>query len=156
MNPYETPEVQETEVKIETKPQETRTFPGHESRKVRELMKSLSMEIFGKSSRYQKLFEYDEVKTVEVDEVVPGQNGEPDTTKKVRVPLMTGHGKGYKQTVRRYRSVEEVLQLLLDFKAARDEHIAKMKSSREAARAKQEEEARLKKVQEDLGGSALT
>jgi hypothetical protein len=149
-------QTQEAEVKIETKPQEARTFPGKESREVRELLKSLSLEIFGKSSRYQKLFEYDEVKTVEVDEVVPGKDGEPDTTKKVRVPLMTGPGKGSKQSVRRYRSVEEVLQLLLDFKAARDQHIANMKAQQEAARAKQEEEARLKKIQDDLGGSALT
>ena len=148
--------VQETEVKLETKPQETRTMQGHESRAVREQLKALSLEIFGKSSRYQKLFEYDQVKTVKIKETVPGENGAPDTEVEKEVPLMVGPGKGSKTSVRRYRSVEEVLQLLLDFKAKRDEYIAQMKKQQEEAKAKADAEAKAKKIQEELGGSALT
>ena len=155
MDPNAVPQepVQETEVKLETKPQETRTMQGQESRAVREQLKALSMEIFGKSSRYQKLFEYDQVKTHKIKETVPGENGAPDTEVEKEVPLLYN---GSKQSTRRYRSVEEVLQLLLDFKAKRDEYIAQMKKQQEEAKAKADAEAQSKKVQEELGGSALT
>lgn len=153
MNPNATPEVQETEVKIETQPQATRTMQGQESRAVREVMKQLSMEVFGKSSRYQKLFEYDQVKTHKIKETVPGENGEPDTEVEKEVPLLFN---GSKQSTRKYRSVEEVLQLMIDFKAKRDAFMAQMEQQKAEAKAKQEAEAQAKKVQEELGGSALT
>lgn len=153
MNPNATPEVQETEVKIETQPQEQRTLQGQESRAVREALKALSLEVFGKSSRYQKLFEYDHVKTHKIKETVPGENGAPDTEVEKEVPLLFN---GSKQSVRKYRSVEEVMQLMLDFKAKRDEFVAQMKAQQEEAKKKAEAEAQAKKVQEELGGSALT
>lgn len=124
-----------------------------ESREQREKLKALSLEIFGKSSRYQKLFEYDEVLTHKVTETIPGENGEPDRTETKEVPTLYN---GVKQSRRRYRTAEEVLQLMLDFKAKRDEFLKQMEEQKAAAKAKKEEEARLAKIQEELGGSALT
>lgn len=153
MNPNATPEVQETEVQITTQEVSGGTIQGHETREQREQMKALSLEIFGKSSRYQKMFQYDDVLTHEVDETVPGENGEPDTTKKVRVPLLFN---GSKQSRRKYRTVEQVIQLLTEFKAKREEFIAKMNQQKAEDAAKKEAELAAKKVQEELGGSALT
>jgi hypothetical protein len=145
-------QVQETEVKIETQPQATRTFQGQES--WREAMKALSKEIFGSESRYKKLFEYDHVLTQKVKETVPGENGQPDTEREVEVPIYAKGTKNVKQSVRKYRSVEEVFQLLLDFKAKRDAFIAQMKQQQEEAKAKAEQDAKLRKVQDELAGSA--
>lgn len=146
----------ETEHHIHTKHHETRTLRGHESRPVREALKALSKEVFGASSRYEKLFEYDHVLTHKVKETVPGENGAPDTEREVEVPLMAKGTTKVKQSVRKYRSVEEVMQVMLDFKAKRDAFIAEMKAQQEAAKAKQEADAKAKKLQDDLGGSALT
>lgn len=152
MNPNATPEVQETEVQITTKESVGGTPQGRETREQREQMKALSTEVFGKSSRYQKMFVYNDVLTHEVDEVVPGVDGAEDTTKKVRVPLLYN---GSKQSRQKYRTVEQVIQLLQEFKAKRDEFMAQMKAQQEAAAAKEAELA-AKKLQEELGGSALT
>lgn len=149
--------VQETEVKIETKPQDERGTPqGYETREQRDQMKALSLEIFGKTSRYQKLFEYDEVLTHSVEETVPGENGEPDTVKKVQVPTFAKNTTKVKQSRRKYRTVEQVIQVLQEFKAKRDEFIAKMKAEQEAAKVKKDAEDQAKKIQEELAGSALT
>lgn len=148
-----TSEVKETEVQIETQPVAGGTTQGKETRAQREEMKALSLEIFGKTSRYSKLFVYDDVLTHEVDEVVPGENGAEDTTKKVRVPLLFN---GSKQSRRKYRNVEEVIQLLRDFKGKRDEFLAQMKAQQAEAAAKKEADLAAKKLQEELGGSALT
>lgn len=146
-------ETVETEVQITTEESSGGTVQGHETRAQRDQMKALSLEIFGKSSRYQKMFQYDDVLTHEVDEVVPGENGEPDTTKKVRVPLLYN---GSKQSRRKYRTVEQVIQVLVEFKAKRDEFIAQMKKQQEEAAAKKEAELQAQKLQQELGGSALT
>jgi hypothetical protein len=126
------------------------------SRELREELKSLSKEVFGVSSKWQKLMEYDHVLTHKVKETVPGENGEPDTEREVEVPLYAPGTTKVKQSVRKYRTPEEVLELLKGFKAKRDEFIAQMKAQQEAAKAKAAEEAQAKKVQEELAGSALT
>lgn len=123
------------------------------SREQREQLKALSLEIFGKTSRYQKLYEYDEVKTQTVTETVPGENGQPDTTKETNVPVLFN---GSKQMTRRFRTTEEVLELMLNFKAKREEFMAQMKAQQEEAKAKTDAETQAKKIQEQLGGSALT
>lgn len=121
----------------------------------RQELKALSQEVFGVSSKWQKLLEYDEVKKTKVKETVPGENGAPDTEREVEVPLYVP-GTKVKQSTRRYRSIEEVLELLREFKAKRDEYIAQIKKQQEEAKAKKEAEEQARKVQEQLGGSALT
>ena len=136
-----------------TAQEKTRNF--NPTRKQREQLKALSKEIFGASSKWQKLMEYDHVLTHKVKETVPGENGEPDAEREVEVPLFVA-GTKVKQSVRKHRSIEEVLTLLLDFKAKRDEYVAKVKAAQEEAKKKREEEEQARKVQEQLGGSALT
>lgn len=125
------------------------------SRELREELKSLSKEVFGVSSKWQKLMEYNHVLTTKVKETVPGVDGAPDTEKEVEVPLFV-QGTKVKQSVRKYRTAEEVLELLRSFKAKRDEFIANMKAQQEAAKAKKEADEAAQKVQEQLAGSALT
>jgi len=145
-------ETQETVQEAAPQPQ-TRSFTPN--REQREELKALSQEVFGVSSKWQKLMEYDEVKKTKVKETVPGENGEPDTEREVEVPLFVP-GTKVKQSTRRYRSIEEVLELLRSFKAKRDEYLAQIKKQQEEAKAKKEAEEQARKVQEQLGGSALT
>lgn len=125
-----------------------------ESREQREQMKALSMEIFGKSSRYQKFYEQEELVTRTAVETVPGENGAADTNKEVNIPVLSANGT--KQYRIKYRTADEVLQLLQEFKAKRDAFIEQMKAQQEAEKVKKEAEELAKKVQEDLSGSALT
>lgn len=155
MNPNAVPETQETVQETARQVPTQRDF-GPPTREQREQLKALSTEIFGKSSRYQKLYEYDQVLTRKIKETVPGENGEPDKEEENEVPLMVGPGKGSKQSVRRYRTTEEVLQLMLDFKAKREEFMRQMEEQKAAAKAKKDADDAAKKVQEELGGSALT
>lgn len=124
------------------------------TREQRELLKALSTEIFGVSSRYQKLYEGQELVTKTVTETVPGENGAPDTQKEVKVPVLAANGAKQFRVVR--RSTEEVLELLQGFKVKRDEFLAQMKQQQEEAQAAKAAEDLAKKVQEDFGGSALT
>lgn len=122
------------------------------SRDLREELKELSKEVFGKTSKYQKLFEQQELVTKKVTETVPGENGEPDIQREVTVPVLLNGAKQFRMV---YRTPEQVLELLKEFKAKRDEFLAKMKADQEAAAAKAKADADAKKLQEDLGGSAL-
>lgn len=128
----------------------------NETREQREQLKALSTEVFGKSSRYQKLYEYDHVKTHKIKETVPGENGAPDTEVEKEVPLMAAGTTKVRQSVRKYRTTEEVLQLMLDFKAKRDEYLAQVKKAQDEQKAKKEADEQARKIQEQLGGSALT
>jgi len=124
------------------------------TREQREQMKLLSSEIFGASSKWQKLYKYDEVLTTTVTETVPGVDGQPDTTKEVKVPIYV-EGTKVKQSVRKYRTTEEVLALLLSFKAKRDEYLANMKKLQAEALAKRKADEERKKLEQELSGSAL-
>lgn len=123
------------------------------TRAERDQLKALSTEIFGKSSKWQTMYEYKYFLTHKVQETVPGENGAPDTEKEVEVPLLYN---GSKQWRVKYRTTEEVLQLLQDFKTRRDAYLEQARKAQEEAKLKADEEAKAKKIQEDLGGSALT
>jgi len=118
----------------------------------RDELKALSKEIFGASSRWQKMFEVDKLVTTTVTETVPGENGAPDTTKESEVPVLVGKSKQY---TREYRTVDQVLESLRELKVKRDEFLAQMKKQQEEAKAKKAEQDQQKKLQEELGGSAL-
>lgn len=124
------------------------------TREQREQMKLLSSEIFGASSKWQKLYKYDAALTLTKTETIPGIDGAEDTTKEVEVPLYV-EGTKVKQFERKYRTTEEVLALLLSFKQKRDEYLANMKKLQAEALAKRQADEKAKKLQEDLGGSAL-
>lgn len=155
MDPSQTGETTQENVVDTTTENDSRIYKLDQSttREQRVQLKALSQEIFGKSSRYQKLYEYDEVLTKTVTETVPGVDGAPDKEETKEVPVLFN---GSKQSRRRYRSTSEVLDLMVNFKAKRDEFLAQMKQQQEEAKKRKEEAEALKKVQDELGGSALT
>lgn len=124
------------------------------TREQRDQMKALSQEIFGASSKWQKLYKYDAALTLTKTETVPGVDGAPDTTKEVEVPLYV-EGTKVKQFERKYRTTQEVLDLLLSFKAKRDEYLANMKKLQAEALAKRKADEERKKLEQELSGSAL-
>lgn len=125
------------------------------TRAEREELKALSLEIFGVSSKWKKLLDNGITKqlTKTVVETVPGENGEPDTTREVEVPVLTESGAT--QSYTKYLSVEEVRDLLLDLKAKRDAFLAERKAKMEEAQAKKAQEDAANKVHEELRGSAV-
>jgi len=122
------------------------------TRQEREELKALSKEIFGVSSKYEKFYVQKELIVRKTTEIVPGENGEPDTMKDVEVPVSVN---GVRQWQNKYRTTEEVLQLLQEFKAGRDAYAAQVKLQEEEAKAKEEAAAKLKQIQEDFTGSAV-
>lgn len=120
----------------------------------RDLMKSLSLEIFGASSKWQKLYKYTETLTQTVTETVPGVDGAPDTTKEVKLPVFV-EGTKVKQMKSKYRTTEEVMELLLSFKQKRDEYLANMRKLQAEALAKRQADENAKKLQAELAGSAV-
>jgi hypothetical protein len=121
----------------------------------RQELKQLSQEVFGASSRWQKLVRkgYQKPITEEVTELVPGEKeGDEPTTKKVQVPLKR-KDEAFQFTTERH-TVESVKVLMLDLKvklAQRSELIAKIVAEQKAQK---EQEDVAKKLQEEAAGSA--
>lgn len=110
----------------------------------RKELDKLCKEIFGVSSRWQKMVKgVSELVTKTVEEVVPGDKGAPDTTKEVQVPLLTVNGS--KQYRTKFYTLEEVKNLLLGLKKTRDEYMEKAKQA-------QEQIALDKKIQQEAAG----
>lgn len=120
----------------------------------REKLKLLSSEVFGSSSKWQKLYKFDEVLKQTVTEIIPGVDGAEDTTKEVEIPLYV-EGTYVKQSVRKYRTTEEVEALLVSFKEKRDEYITNMKKAQAEALERRKAQEDAKKLQDNFGGSAL-
>ena len=122
----------------------------------KETLKQLSKEFFGSSSRWQKMLTdgIREVQTRTVVENVPGENGAPDTQKTVKVPVTDARGN--KQFYQRYFTPETLMAFFLEVKQKRDEFIEEFKKQQALEQAKKAEEARAQKLQEELGGSALS
>lgn len=124
--------------------------------KTRQELKKLSLEVFGSSSRWQKIMNNGtpRVVTETVAEVVPGTNpGDPDTVRQVEVPVKYD-GKGGVYEVQRHTETS-VRELMLGMKKKQEElreQIFKAQMEQMAKRAQEELE---KKVQNDSAGSAL-
>lgn len=115
------------------------------NRETRKQFEALSTEIFGVSSKYKKLFQQRQMITRTVIDTIPGVDGAADTTKETLVPVLDNGRPKY--GVKHY-SQDEVYNILLDFKAKRDEAILKEKNKREL-------EEQTNKIQSDLSGSAI-
>jgi hypothetical protein len=99
--------------------------------------------VFNVSSKWQKFFKgVPELVTKTITETVPGDNGAPDTTREIVVPVLLDGAKQYKT---RAYSVDECRKLLLDAKRQRDEYIAKITEQQALVAAQ-------KKVQELAAG----
>lgn len=124
-------------------------------RKTRLELNALSKDVFGVSSKWQKLVEkgYLEEVTEEVTETVPAEKeGDAPTTKTVRVPVLTASG-GKQSLLKRY-TVETVREFLLERKKTLDTLRALLKKQHEDKLAKAKEEAEAKKINDANAGSA--
>ena len=125
------------------------------TRKEREELNALSKEVFGSSSRWQKLVEkgYAELVTEDKEEAVPpAKEGDAPTTRTIKVPVLTSFGA--KQSTTKYHTAESVMALMLDYKQKIDEIRAKIKEHQEAAQKAKEEALKTRQAVEDSAGSA--
>lgn len=124
-------------------------------RKTRLELNALSKDVFGVSSKWQKLVEkgYLEEVTEEVTETVPAEKeGDAPTTKTVRVPVLTASG-GKQSVLKRY-TVDSVREFLLERQKSLNILRALLKKQHEEKLAKAKEEAEAKKLNAEHGGSA--
>jgi len=121
----------------------------------RKELDALSKDIFGVSSRWQKLVEkgYSELVTEEKTETVPAEKeGDEPTTRQVKVPILTSFGA--KQYVIKRHTLESVKEFLLEQKTQLDNIRAQIKKHQEEQKAKEDAENRAKQIHEQVAGSA--
>ena len=122
----------------------------------RKELDALSRDVFGISSRWQKMVEKGEKELVthEVTETVPAEKeGEEPTTRQVRVPLLSERGE--QQFVMKRHTVECVKELLSGYKSQLDTIRAQIAAQKEEASAKQRAEEQAKQLHKELSGSAV-
>jgi hypothetical protein len=131
------------------------------TKKERNELDALSKEVFGATSRWQKLIEKgnQELVTEEVTEIVPAEKEEEEPTKrKVQAPVLKN---GSKQYVTKHYTVESVREYMLQAKIqlhAIREMIQKQqheqKAKQDEIKAKEEATNRTKQIHQALSGSA--
>ena len=133
----------------------TETTLPKSTHEVKAMLNALSKEVFGASSRWQKLVNkgFTQVVTEESKEMTPTE-ADPSVLEEkiVTVPVRAKSG-GIVSTTKRH-TVESVYKLMLDLKARRDAYLARVKAHREAQEKLKAEEALRKSVQEQISGSA--
>lgn len=117
----------------------------------REELKDLSTEIFGVSSKYQKLFEYDEYVGIKQIQLIKKEDGSTEE-KEVTVPKTLN---GSKIKVRKYRTYEEVLSMLKEYKTQKETAIKAFEKQQEEEKKQKETETQLNSIQEEAGGTSL-
>lgn len=124
-------------------------------RKTRLELNALSKDVFGVSSKWQKLVEkgYAELITEEVTETVPPEKeGDQPTTKTTNVPVLTESGG--QQSILKRHTVESVREFMLERKKSLDILRALLKKQHEDRLAKAKEEEQAKKLNEENAGNA--
>lgn len=120
-------------------------------------LNALSKDVYGASSRWQKLITkgYAKLLTEEVTEYVPNPEDESKegTERKVQMPVLRKDGA--KQSVQTYHTVDSIKAEMVDRKAKLDEIRAILKKQQDDAREKQEKEQLSKQVHQDLSGTAV-
>ena len=124
-------------------------------RDLRLKLNELSKEVFGVSSKWQKILRdgTTSVLTRTVKETVPGKEGEEHTVKEVEVPVLTPHGA--KQLVTKRYTVEDIHSMLLGYKAQLDAIKAIQKQQLEEKTAAEAKHKALKEIHESAFGSAV-
>lgn len=124
------------------------------TREEREFLKTLSKEVFGAASRWQKLVErgYEDLVTEETTEYVPNDKDADaeGTTRQVNVPVLKN---GMKQSVIKRHTVDSIREYMVERKAMIDKIKALMEEQRKAQLAKEQAS---EKVQGEGAGSALS
>lgn len=125
------------------------------SKELKEELKTLSKEVFGSSSRYQKILDRGMLQplTEEVTEYVPGETDEDEGfTRQVQVPVKRN---GMDVSVTKRPTPEELKQIMLDMKAKREAFLEQLKKMQEEAKTKKALEEHQKQVAKELEGSAV-
>lgn len=125
------------------------------TRNERKELDALSKEVFGSSSRWQKLCThgYDEIVTEKVTETVPAtEEGKEPTTNTVDKPVQVGNN-AYK-AVTKFHTVESVKEYMLEQKKRLDSIREMIKKQQEEEKARKEAEHRAQLVHEATSGSA--
>jgi len=157
-----TPQVEVTTTEVASVPsvQTEETKPSKSidqlTREERAELNALSKDVYGASSRWQKLVNagYNKLITEEVTEFVPAEKeGSVGTTRKVQVPVKRSDGA--LQSVLTRHTVDSIRAEMTDRKAKLEEIRAILKKQREDAKAAQELKQLSQKVQQELGGTAV-
>ena len=123
------------------------------TRNEKEELNALSKDVFGSSSRWQKLVDRGsmELVTEKVTEFVPAEISENEgTTREVQVPLKRKDGAN-QYAVKRH-TVESIREYMVQRKTMLDQVRAEVKRLQDEAKAKEE---LIKKVGDELQGSAI-
>ncbi len=119
-------------------------------------LNALSKEVFGSSSRWQKLVNvgYSRLLTEKVTELVPAtEEGKEDTTREVDVPVKR-HDGAFQSHIMRH-TVESIREHMIQRKTQLDAFRAMLKKQQEEQQAKKEQEELALKVHQELQGSAI-
>lgn len=125
------------------------------NRNTRKELDPLSKEVFGSSSRWQKLVSkgHPELLTQEVEEPVPSdKEGGTVEIRKVQVPLKTATGANQYYT--KHYTVESIREYMLNQRAMMDQIRAQIKKMNEEAKAKREAEEKAQRLIDEASGSA--
>lgn len=136
------------------------------SRAERKELDLLSKDVFGSSSRWQKLVGkgYEVMVTEEVEETVPPEKeGDEPTKRKVQAPVLSPTG-GH-QYVMKYHTIESVLEFMTEQKKQldvlraqlqkqRDDFMAKLEADKAAEKKRQDDEAAAKAVHSTSSGAS--
>jgi prophage tail gpP-like protein len=120
----------------------------------REEMKALSTQVFGGPNRYKKIMQKGllETQTHSIMELVPGENGEPDTARETQVPDTVN---GRPVRVVRYPTETEMRDMMVKQRDSYLKSVAEYQAKQEA----EKQEAEAKKLQNEvhnhLVGSAV-
>lgn len=117
----------------------------------REELNTLSKEIFGVSSRWQKLETVVKPVMREVTEEVPGENGAESTTQTKSVAVIEN---GARKLQTKINSYEDIKGILLEMKERLDNFKALQKQQALEAQVAKLKEETTKRVQEQLSGSS--
>ncbi len=124
------------------------------TRKEKDELNTLSKDVFGISSKWQKLVDkgYSELVIEEKEETVPAEKeGDTPTTRKVHVPVLKN---GAKQYVTKRHTVESIRDYMLNQKTQLDGIRQMIRDQQEAAQAKERAEVQAKELHKQLSGSA--
>lgn len=123
------------------------------TRDQRNELNALSKEVFGVSSRWKKLVDKGEVEPITEERTSMVQVGdEPETAQTIKVPLKRKDG-ALRLTATKH-TVESVKELMLSYKAKREEQIALFRKNMEEQAAKKSQEEAQAKVNTIVGSSA--
>lgn len=126
------------------------------NRNTRKELDALSKNVFGTSSRWQKLIVkgYKELLTEDKEETIPPEKeGDEPTKKIVKTPVLNEFG--MHRYIVKYHTIESIKEFLVEQKKQIDDLKEQIKKHQEELKAKKEADLQAKKLNEVNSGSAV-